>query len=269
LIMKYKLIAADMDGTLLNDDSILTERTKAAVISAVKAGVLFVASSGRPMCAMEEINAVFDEDLPFIIFNGATVITGKSRKILFSSSLCLDHIKQIYSFGIERGVPVVMWAGEQFWASCDNKLVREYQKISGAELHIIDDIKKCGKFNVSKMLWIDEPENITRYQREMDKYFNGRLNCHPSRPDFLEFVGAEASKGAALCEIGKVYGIDKSEMIAVGDNYNDLSMLEYAGFGVAMQNAPDDIKSVCQYITSSNNDDGVAMVIDRYILKKS
>ena len=264
--MKYKLIAVDMDGTLLNDDSKITERTKSAIISAVESGVLFVTSTGRPMCAVENINALFDKDMPFILFNGAAVMMGKSRKILFSSYLELDYAKQIYDFGVSRNTPVIMWTGDRLWASIDCEAARDYQKISCVEINIIDDIEKCGKSGVSKMLWIDTPDNIKSCQREMNEYFKGAINCHASRPEFLEFVSAEASKGLALREIGRVCGIDKSEMIAVGDSYNDMSMLEYAGFSVAMDNAPDDIKAVCSHVTLSNNDDGVAAVIDKYIL---
>ena len=266
--MKYKLIAADMDGTLLNDDSVMTERTKSAVKAAVEAGVLFVASSGRPLLALDNINSLFDKDLPFIVFNGASVVMGKSKKILFSYSLQFDYVRQIYNFGLKLNVPVIMWINERLWVSRGCEKVREYQKISGAEINIISDINDFKNDSVSKMLWIDTPDNIRRYQRDMDEHFNGRVNCQPSQPKFLEFVNAEASKGNALCEIGKIYGIDRSEMIAVGDSYNDLSMLEYAGFGIAMQNAPDDIKDVCKYVTLSNNDDGVAAVIDKFILEK-
>lgn len=253
-----------MDGTLLNDESKLTERTKRAVRAAVSAGILFVTATGRPMCASEEVNALFDDDLPFITFNGAAVVMGKSKKILFSSFLGADHVKEIYRLGIEYNVPVIVWSNETLWVSRDGEDVREYQKISAVPVNIIKDIEDIA--NVSKMLWIDEPQKITLYQREMGGYFKGRVNCHPSRPEFLEFVSENTSKGAALCEIGKIYGIDKSEMIAAGDGYNDLSMLEYAGLGIAMQNAPEDVKAVCKYVAPSNNGDGVAKVIEKFFL---
>jgi len=268
--MKYKLIAADMDGTLLNDNLIITERAKSAIISAVEAGVMFIAATGRPMCALEKnINAFFTEDMPFIIFNGAAVMTCKSKKIMFSSPLQTDCVKQIYDLGLNRNVlAVVMWVGEELWVSRDCVAVREYQKLSGRELNIIHDIEGFGSSGVSKMMWLDEPENIRGYHKEIKGYFNfnGNIDCYPTRPELFEFVNSAASKGAALCEIGRIYGIDKSEMIAVGDNYNDLSMLEYAGLGVAMENSPDDIKAVCQYVTLSNNDDGVAAVIEKFVL---
>lgn len=264
--MNYKLIAADMDGTLLDDNSILTKRTEIALKAAVNSGVLFVASTGRPMCGVEALNELFDVDLPFIIFNGAAIITGKSRNVLYSSVLAADYVKEVYNLGMSRNVPIVLWVGEKLFVSGDCEAIRDYQKISYAPINIIRDIDEVKDLGASKLLWIAPPEDITRYQDEMNRHFGGRINCHASRPYMLEFVNAEASKGRALEKIGKVYGIDKSEMIAVGDGYNDLSMLEYAGLGVAMQNAPDDIKSLCQYVTLSNNDNGVAAVIDKFIL---
>ena len=268
--MKYRLIAADMDGTLLNGGSVLTERTKDAIKAAVSAGVLFVTATGRPMCASEEVNGLFDADLPFITFNGATVITGKSKKILFSSSLEEIYVKKIYDSGEIRNIPVILWRGETLWVNHDCEAVRDYQKISEAKINIIENMENFDKSGISKMLWIDEPEKITLYQREMSEYFKGKVNCHPSRSDFLEFVSSKTSKGAALREIGKIYGIDKSEMIAVGDGYNDLSMLEYAGLGVAMENASDEVKAVCKYtVPSNNNEDGAAKVIEEFILNEN
>lgn len=268
--MKYKLLAADMDGTLLNDESVLTERTRSAVRSAIDKGVLFVPSTGRPLRGVEFLNAAFAEDLPFITFNGAVVITGKSKKVLFSKGLEPGFAAEIYKMGEERGLPVVMWAGEELFVSRDCEAIRKYQSITGADMQIITDtdmLRQHDGAGITKMIWLADPSKpaeALRYQTEMNAFLKGRVNCHISRPYMLEFVGAEASKARALEEIGKIYGIDRSEMIAVGDSYNDVSMLEYAGLGIAMQNAPDDIKKICRYVTLSNNEDGVAAAIHKF-----
>jgi hydroxymethylpyrimidine pyrophosphatase-like HAD family hydrolase len=140
--MKYKLLAADMDGTLLNDESKLTERTKAAVRAAVSAGVLFVTATGRPMCASEEVNALFCDDLPFITFNGAAAVMGKSKKVLFSSFLEAGYVKEIYKLGTEYNVPVIVSSNETLWVSRDGEDVREYQKISAVPVNIVKDIEE-------------------------------------------------------------------------------------------------------------------------------
>lgn len=271
---KYKLIAADMDGTLLNDESLLTDRVKSAIVGAVGAGVLFVTATGRPMRASQSVNALFFEDMPFIIFNGVAAVKGKSYETLFFDSLDTQYADLIYQTGVKRNIPVIMWTidndEEKLWVSRDCQETRDYRAISGAELNIMEDPGKCAGSGVAKMMWIDGPDKIKIYRDEMAAVFKGKVNCYASRPMFLEFVGIKSSKGAALQKIGEIYKIDKSEMIAIGDSDNDISMLEYAGLGVAMENASDEVKAVCKYtVPSNNNEDGAAKVIEEFILNEN
>jgi len=260
--MRYKLLAVDMDGTLLNDASIVTQRTREAVLAAMEKGVLFVPSTGRPMYGMDSVHAMFPGDFPYILFNGALAVTGETRQVLFSRGLGYGCAKEIYELGMARDIPVVLWADNRLYVSRDCVATREYQDITKAEMRMIDDFH-----DVTKMLWLASPAQALRWQEEMIAHFSGRVNCHTSRPELLEFVDAGASKGLALAEVGKAYGIAREEMIAVGDGWNDVSMLEYAGLGVAMGNAPEDIKRTCQEVTLGNNEDGVARVIEKYILE--
>jgi hypothetical protein len=266
--VKYKLIASDMDGTLVNEKSELSQRTKDAIIKTVKAGKLFVTATGRPLCNVEIVNSLFDEDMPFIVFNGAAAYMGKSKKLLFEKYLGFDLAKEAFEMGKNLGIPQIVWTGPRLWASYLCKETEMYRDFSGTGMSVVDDLDTLkGKVEgISKVLWIDDPENVKRFSREMGEHFGERLTCLSSMAHFFEFVSREAGKGAALAEIGKLYSIDRSEMIAVGDGYNDVSMLEYAGFSVAMENAPDDIKTMCDHVTLSNNDDGVAVVIEKYIL---
>jgi len=266
--MKYKMIASDLDGTLLNDDSILSERTKDAVLKAMDAGALFVMATGRAMSGIEHINAIFDRDVPFITLNGAVIIMGKSRKILVNKYLDFALAKDVFNSGAGLDVAMVVWTGRRLWASREDEATRLYNGKAGKEMRIISYFDELEEEGISKVLWIDTPERIRRHHHSMKERYYGRLNCYPSQPMFLEFVSLDTDKAIAMEEIGRIYGIDRSEMIAVGDGYNDVSMLEYAGLGVAMDNAPDDVKAVCGYVTLSNNEDGVAAVIEKYILQK-
>jgi len=267
--MKYKLIASDMDGTLVDDDSKLSERTKAAIIKAVDAGVLFVAATGRPFSNVNIVNELYDADMPCIVFNGAASYMSKSEKLLFERFLDYDLATEAFEIGQKKGVAQIMWTGPRLWANrrCDE--TNQYEAIcKDLTMTIVEDLAtiKDEVEGVSKVLWIDHPDNIKRMSVEMKAHFGDKLNCFSSMSHFLEFVSKDASKGSALAEIGRLYGIDRSEMIAVGDAYNDVCMLEYAGLGVAVDNAPDDIKEICDYVTSSNNDDGVAEVIEKFVL---
>jgi len=267
--MKYKLIATDMDGTLVNSKSELTQRTREAIINTVNAGVLFVTATGRPFCNIWNVNNLLDKDMPFIVFNGSAAYMGKSEKLLFEKFLDFELAVEAFKLGQDFGLAQIVWAGATLWANriCDETAhYRDFSTISemGVAENLESIIDKVP--GISKVLWIADPAVIAEKQREMTRHFGERLNCYSSLPQFMEFVSRDASKGSALAEIGRLFGIDKSEMIAVGDAYNDVSMLEYAGFSVAMENAPDDIKAICDYVTLSNNDDGVADVIEKFIL---
>lgn len=262
--MKYKLLAADMDGTLLDAHSQVSPRTQAAVLAAMERGVLFVPSTGRPMCGMQNIQSLFPGDLPCILYNGAVAMTCKSKKILLSQNLDEACAHEIYRMGIDRGYQVVLWENEQLHVSEDCQATRLYRNITGATMQVVADISTLRE--VTKMIWIIPPEEGPRLQEEIHAHFGGKINCHTSRPYLLEFVDAKASKGLALAAVGKAYGIAPEEMIAVGDGYNDVSMLEYAGLGAAMGNAPEDIKALCQHVTSTNDNDGVAVLIEKFIL---
>ena len=263
--MKYKLLATDMDGTLLNDKSELTERNKSAIVNAVEAGALFVAATGRSMSAVEFINALFDKDLPFITLNGTVVIMGKSRKLLVNMSLDFDLAKEVYQLGVSRDIAVIVWTGDRLWVSRECPDTINYQKVACEKMTVIEDFDMMKDQGISKVLWNGTPDIIDKYRIELSERYNGRLNCFPSRPTFLEFVSIKADKGIALEEVSRIFGIDRSEIIAVGDGYNDISMLRYAGLGIAMGNAPDDVKAACGNVTLTNNEDGVAEVVERYL----
>ena len=267
--MKYKLIASDMDGTLVNDKAELSERTKAAIIKTVEAGVLFVTATGRPFSNVQIVNELLSEDMPFIVFNGAAAYMGKSGKLLFERFLDFNLAKEAFDIGQKLGIPQIIWTGPRLWANKECEETIRYSKFShGLGMSIVTDLAaiKGEVKGVSKVLWIDDPANVVKLSGEMCAHFGDKLTCVSSMSYFLEFISNDAGKGTALIEVAKLYGIDRSEIIAVGDSYNDVSMLEYAGYSIAVENAPDDVKAICDYVTLSNNDDGVAEVIDRFIL---
>ncbi|MDR2600534.1 MAG: Cof-type HAD-IIB family hydrolase [Oscillospiraceae bacterium] len=274
--MKYRLIASDMDGTLLNNNHELTDRTRRAIIKTVEAGVMFVVATGRPFSNVGIIREIFDTvnngagiDMPFIVYNGAAAFMGKSEKQLFEEYLDFDLACEAFSIGQKLDIPQIVWTGPQLWANRISEETNNYHCFcKGLDMKIISDLAeiKDEVSGVSKVLWISEPNRIKKLGYEMSDHFGYKLNCFSSMPIFLEFVSANAGKGIALAEICKLYDISSSEVIAVGDAYNDVSMMDFAGFSVAVENAPEDIKEICDYITLSNENDGVADLIEKFIL---
>jgi len=268
--MKYRLLAADMDGTLLNDNYQLSQRTQAAILKWVEAGFYFVPSTGRPLCAMNSISNLFTEDMPFIVYNGAMGIMHRSKEVLFSITLDPALVPEIYRLGNERNLPVALWCQERLYANQNCDPIQFYEEATNAPAHIINnpgEVNELALLGVTKILWMDYPENILIHQRDMQAHFGDKVNCHATRPELFEFVAPTASKATALEKIGEKLEISREEMIAVGDGYNDLSMLEYAGFSIAMGNAPDDIKKACNHVTLTNNEDGVAVWIEETLAR--
>ena len=266
--MDYRLLAADMDGTLLNDDYAMSQATRAAIVKWKETGRYFVPSTGRPLCAMGGMMALFEKDMPFIVYNGAMAVMHRSKEVLFSITIAPALVPEIIKLGEERALPIAIWSQERLYANKDCEAIRSYQEATNLSAKIIkgeQEIYKLAEQGVTKILWMDHPEGVMRHQADMQAHFAGRINCHATRPELFEFVDPSASKALALEKIGRLLGVSREEMVAVGDGYNDLSMLNYAGFSIAMGNAPEDIQKQCDHVTLNNNDDGVALWIEDYL----
>ena len=265
--MDYKLIAVDIDGTLLNSQGVLTENTKKAIQEAVDTGVVFVICTGRPIQGVKSLNEEINRDLPFITYNGAMVIKGTSREILYQCTLPKNLAKEVYGIGTLYDTTIIVWSDNKLYVNCENDKAKEYSKFINTPYIKIDSMDEIPA-EITKILWYDDHEKLSKYQDDFKDKIDKRIVHHFSRPFYLEFVDEKATKGIAIQKLCEEYGFDIAQTIAIGDGHNDLSMIKEAGLGVAMENAPDDIKKHAQYITTSCDEDGVANVIYRYLLNK-
>lgn len=264
--MRYKLIAADMDGTLLNDSGEITPKTVAAIKEAVSRGVVFTISTGRPIQGVDKYNVLLNLNAPIITYNGAMIVRSDTREVLFSKTLLCDDALRILNIGNEMGVTMCVWADNKLYCNVRNEKVDAYKKLSDVEPILIDDYDVLAK-SVTKILWYDDPTVISKLQNQLKDVAFDKVTYCTSKPTFLEFFNCDVSKAEAMKTIGKIYGIKREEMIAIGDGYNDLSMIQFAGLGVAMANAPDGVKQQSDYITNcSNNSDGIAEVLNKFVL---
>lgn len=264
--MAYKIMAVDIDGTLLDSKGNLTEGTIKAVRSAVEQGLIFILSTGRPVQGVQAIMDKLELNLPVITYNGAMVVMGKSMDILYEKGLSPEDVRSIVGLGEKFGTTITIWSSNKLYANKLNERALKYSQISGVSPMLLEDLEAVIKQGVSKILWYDEVEKIAEYEKEVGALLSGNVNFHTSQPYFLEFVDKNASKAIAMEKLGEYFNIRREEMIAVGDGFNDLSMIEYAGLGVAMENANDAIKQEADFVTLSNDEDGVAHVINKFVL---
>lgn len=265
--MKYRLMAVDVDGTLLDSRNNLSDETLKAIRLGVDKGLIFTICTGRSINGVQNLNSMIGLDMPFVTYNGAMVIMGKSMDILYERRLSPKDARTIYDLGKKYGTTMVVWADNKLYVNKLNNVTAKYGSLNNTSPVAIENLDDVVKNGVSKILWYDEEKRIEEFEREVGKYVGSSVNYHTSQPIFLEFVNREASKAIAIEKLCDHFGIRRSETIAVGDASNDISMIEYAGLGVAMANASDAVKERADYVTHSNDENGVAHVIYKFVLE--
>lgn len=261
--MKYQLIAADIDGTLINSKRELTAETVRAIKEAQAAGVLFTLSTGRPIMGIRQFRELLSPNVPLITYNGGMVLHSDDETIIFSAKLQASSVREIYRLGLERDTTIVIWVKNKLYVNRINDAVLNYRTITMETPHLIEDLSLLEN-DVTKMIWIDSPENNQRFLRELEGSLPG-VNYSTSTPILLEFMDASVSKAVALEKVADSLNIPMESVIAVGDGLNDLPMIAAAGCGVAMANGHEKTKAAAKYITHSNDDEGIAFMIDSLI----
>ncbi|MBO9130135.1 Cof-type HAD-IIB family hydrolase [Bacillus sp. 165] len=269
--MTYKMIVLDLDDTLLRDDHTISPRTKQALMDAQRLGVKVVLASGRPTFAMHALaeELYLAEYGSFILsFNGAKIINCKTKEELFSSTLPPETVHRLYDISRQEGVWIHTYMDDVIVTETDNAFTKIESEITGLPIAEVNSFVQAVTESVVKVLMVEEPERLAQVEEKLQQELADEMNVIRSKPFFLEFTEAGVTKGTSLNLLIQTLGITREEVIAVGDSYNDLAMIEFAGLGVAMGNAPDSIKQKANYVTDTNMNDGVAKVIEEFVLKQ-
>jgi Cof subfamily protein (haloacid dehalogenase superfamily) len=268
--MTYKMIVLDLDDTLLRDDLTISPRTKKSLMEAQEAGVKVVLASGRPTSAMLPIA----EELclqaygSFILsFNGGKIIDCQTGDEWFSSTLPIETVHQLYEMSQRENVWIHTYVGETIITAQANQYTDIEGELTKLDIKVVDSFLHAVTEPVVKVLMLEEPSILAKVEKKLQKELAGKLSIMRSKPFFLEFTRAGVTKGTSLGSLIQRLGISRDEVIAIGDSNNDLSMLQFAGLGVAMGNASEAIKAQADFVTDTNMNDGVAKVVEEFILK--
>lgn len=264
--MKYKLIAIDIDDTLINDDQIITEGTKEALKQAVDKGVIVTLATGRMFRSAQKVARQINLNVPIITYQGAIVKNLLDEKILYERYVPENAAKQIFAYAEKHQLHLQWYYQDTLYAKTDNEKVKHYSKISNVPYEIEPNPSKMVHLPFEKLLIYDEPDTLDTIAKELQPILGNQVHITKSKPYFLEFIHPEGTKGQALSFLAAHFGVNLSEVIAVGDSWNDHDMLQVAGLGIAMENAVDSLKQIADEITKSNNDEGVRHVIEKYLL---
>ncbi len=264
------MIVLDLDDTLLRDDHTISPRTKEALMKAQEAGVKVVLASGRPTYAMRPIakELHLEEFGSFLLsFNGAKITNCKTNEELFSSTLTPETVHHLYDISKRENVWILTYVGDSIVTDEICKHTETEHIITGLPISEVTSFKEAVTEPVVKILMLEDPERLAVVEKKLQEELRGELSVMRSKPFFLEFTENGVTKGTSLAQLINKLGIKQEEVIAMGDSYNDLAMIEFAGLGVAMGNAPDDIKAKANYVTDTNMNDGVAKVVESFVLK--
>ena len=271
-MQEIKAIALDLDGTLLTSDKKVTDITKAALQKAKNKNIKIVLCTGRALKGvrplLEELN-LFDEEDIVITYNGGVIQKTKSQEILFQQAHTKEDVMYIYEETMKVQLPMNMLDLEYVYEpDYPTDRASRYHDIMG----ILDFVKKnpvelADSQLLNKAVVCYDEAVLDEQFSKLPAEFTERFNCMKSRPILMEVLPKEVNKGQALVHLADVLGIEVANIMACGDADNDLDMIRAAGFGVAMANATPSVKAVANYMTASNNEDGVAKAID-YILQK-
>lgn len=270
-MITYKILVLDIDGTLTNSKKDISAKTLEAILKVQEKGIKVVLASGRPTSGMLELAAQLqlDKYQGFILsFNGAKVINCKTDEIVYQKVLPRELIPELYQEAVENQVGFVTYEKN---AAVVGTAVDEYIELE-ARINKIDIIQPenfCEyiDFDVNKCLMTGNPSHLEKVLVDMNEKYSDQLSIYRSEPFFVEIMPKNIDKAYSLGKLLEYLNMDKEEMIAIGDGFNDLSMIKYAGLGVAMANAQEVVKEVADYITLSNDEDGIVNVIKRFIDK--
>lgn len=265
-MLPIQTIVTDMDDTLLTEDLAIPLPTQAVLARCRQRGIRIILASGRAAASLRPFAALLDTGDPFICCNGAQALDGKTGEMLvdlqFTHELALECIRFLEA----RGMYAQFYQGEYFYFNREGAFARQYAAATRMTGRLAGRLDEALTGRTPKVLGIDTPERILSAYREAQAQFAGRAAVTMSKPYFLEMNPAQATKGAALARLSELMDLKRETTLAFGDSLNDLSMLRWARYGVAVANAREEVKAAVSLGCPANGAQGVARFICENVL---
>jgi hypothetical protein len=268
----YKLIAVDLDGTLVRNNQSISQRTVNTLIRVQEMGVKVAVASGRPTFGTVHVADALrlKKYSGYVMsYNGGEIYEWGTKTRMHAQTLDKEVIPYLYTCAREHGMPIMTYIGKEVVSEVeDNEYIQYSVMRNRMKLKKVDDfVKAVEGAGIVKCIIVGDPTQLPALEAEMQVILKGKAGVFRSEPFFLEIVPMGIDKAKGLAILLDQIGIQRSELIAFGDGYNDTPMLQFAGMGVAMGNAAEEIKKAADMVTESNNDDGVAIALENLILR--
>ncbi|UDG81477.1 Sugar phosphatase YidA [Candidatus Profftia lariciata] len=268
--MSIKLIAIDLDGTLLNKDYIITPAVKKSILTARSHDVHILLATGRPFVGVRQYLRDLELDKVgcyCLCNNGGLIVHANNGKPLFET--LLDHKDYIYLESLSHQIGSHFHAFNHHVLYTANRNISKYtiheSFITGIPLYFCPANEMDKNIKFPKVMMIDHPDILNKAIERIPKEVYKLYTIMKSSPYYLEILNKNANKGKGVALIAKYLNISRENIMSIGDHDNDLAMVKYAGIGVAMGNAEPILKEVAQFITNTNEEDGVMVAINKFL----
>lgn len=267
---QYKALALDIDGTLLNTKKEVTTEVLKEVRRLQEESVPVMIASGRPHEGIRHVAKAIGMDVygGFVLsFNGGKITEFKSGHVVYNKTVPIEYNDEILDYvksHIPEAAVLTYDDGEIITENPEEQYVQLESRVVKMPVRKVENLKAEVDFPVNKFLVTGAPELLEKAVKEMAEHFAGRLNVFQSEPFFIEVVSLGIDKAQSLDYLLKQLGLHREELVACGDGGNDITMVCYAGMGVAMANARDEVKEAADYVTASCDENGVALAIQKF-----
>ena len=269
---RIRILAIDLDDTLLRDDLSISEANRQALLAAEELGVIVLIATGRVLSSMlpyARALGMMDREGYLISGNGTLLTRSDTGEELIRETLTTEDALALFGEIEAAGFAAEVYIGDTACASREDRWVDEDCRCSGLNKRIVTDFPALiAQTTVPKIMVPGDPAGLVSFGRRLRDRFGSRFNMVTSKPHFFEVLPGGADKGSALRHLAEMLSVPRERVMAIGDSMNDAGMIEYAGIGVAMSNALPTIRNVADWVTSrTNEEDGVAEAVGRFILR--
>lgn len=268
--MKTKVLVLDIDGTLTNSKKEITPKTKEGILHIEERGHKVILASGRPTHGMEDFARELELEKYggyLLSFNGGRIINCKTGEIVYQRILPKNVLPQLFQYALTHDCGLVTYLGDEIVAGTR---IDSYMEIESRINHmpmrqVNSFVDLVSEYDLNKCLMTAPPEQAEIYEKELNERFGDILSIYRSAEFFIEIMPKNVDKATSLEHMLSSVGMTKEDAICCGDGFNDISMISFAGVGVAMANAQPVVKEAADFITDSNDEDGIVKVIDTFI----
>jgi Cof subfamily protein (haloacid dehalogenase superfamily) len=272
-MVPIRILVLDLDDTLLRSDLTISFRTRNAIKRAESAGIVVVLASGRIPAAMEQFSRLLGmhKRPGYMICNNGTLIQeSHTGNVLYDIRIPPRAALVVYDMANAEGFPVQLYGNDVMYISRANEYAEYDQRLTGLRQVVVENFRAMVAEGCYKLIIPGDPMILAPLERLLRIYIGDEVTLFTSKPYFLEILPPHTDKGTALAWIAERMGVDREAVLAIGDSMNDEAMIRWAGVGVAMINGDERIKNIAAMVTEkSNDDDGIAELIEKYLLSKT